>query len=144
MTTETQVPMVPLRPNMFEMPDSLEGQPLLLGQSCVQCGETFAGLERHYCPNCSQASLERVFLSTHGEVFTYTLVHQQLRGSLVEAPYVMARVRLPEGVTVQTILRDVEPSDVSIGMPVEICLKKLREESDGSNLVNFFFRPLQD
>jgi uncharacterized OB-fold protein len=59
----------------------------------------------------------------------------------MEAPYVLARVRLPEDVTVQTIITDVELDEVAIGMPVEICLRQLTEDDDGNSVVNFFFKP---
>lgn len=143
MTTDSKVKMTPLREGMFEIPETLDGTPLLLGQRCTSCGEVFIGLEREFCANCCEPALVRTTLSTRGELFTYTVVHQQLRGALVEVPYVMARVRLPEGVTVQTILIDIEPNAVQIGMPVDICLRKLGEGEDGSILVNFFFRPAE-
>lgn len=143
MTTDSKVRMKPLREGLFEMPETLDGTPLLLGQRCTNCREVFAGIERSFCANCCEPTLERTTLSTRGEVFTYTVVRQQLRGALVEVPYVMARVRLPEGVTIQTVLVDVEPDEVRIGMPVDVCLKQLGED-DGSILVNFFFRPAKD
>lgn len=147
--TESQTPtrkLVPLRPGMFEMPESLEGTPRLYGSRCTACGEIFADTRRVYCANCSQRALERITLGTTGEVYSYTTVRQPLRGSLIEPPYVIARVRLPEGVSVQTVLSDIEvpvdePPAVEIGMAVEICLKALKEDEDGNTVVNFFFRP---
>ncbi len=68
-------------------------------------------------------------------------MRQQLKGALVQAPYVMARVKLPEGVTVQTIITNVELDGVTIDMPVEICLKQLSEDDEQRAVVNFFFRP---
>ena len=85
--------------------------------------------------------LERITLGARGTVFSYTIVRQQLPGALVQAPYVMARVKLPEGVTVQTIITDIELEEVTIGMAVEICLKQLTEDDEQRAVVNFFFRP---
>lgn len=132
--------LVPLRPGMFKMPRTINGKPRIYGQRCTTCGEVFSS-NRTYCANCHNETLERTMFGTSGEVSTFTIVHQQLRGALVEVPYVIARVRLPEGVGVQTILTDVEPEDVKIGMPVEICLRQLMEDDDGNPVVNFFFRP---
>lgn len=141
MTTAQTAAMVPLREGMFEMPDAIDGKPRLYGQRCASCGEVFGTTGREYCANCGQARLERILLGTSGKVHTYTIVHQQLPGSLMEPPYVIARVTLPEGVSVQTVLCDVEPEDVKIGMPVEICLRQLQEDDEGRAVVNFFFRP---
>ena len=140
MTTETPK-LVPLREGMFEMPDSIDGTPKLLGQRCSNCDEVFAATQRVFCANCHQESLKQVTLGTTGVVVTYTIVHQQLKGALVKIPYVMARVRLPEDVVVQTILTDIDPKDADVDMPVEICLKQLSEDDAGNPIVNFFFRP---
>jgi uncharacterized OB-fold protein len=142
-TTETkhESRLVPLREGMFEMPGTIDGTPRLLGQKCGNCNEVFATTQRVFCANCHEEALESVKLGTRGEVVTYTIVHQQLKGALVEVPYVIARVRLPEDVTVQTVLADVDPKDVTVDMPVEICLKKLSEDDAGNPIVNFFFRP---
>ena len=138
--TETATELVPLEEGMFEMPNSIDGVPRLYGQRCANCDEVFTSTSREYCANCGEASLERIFLGTGGTVHTFTTVYQKLPGSLIEPPYVIARVMLPEGVQVQTVLRDVEPDEVKIGMPVEIFLAPL-EVDEGRTVVNFFFRP---
>jgi hypothetical protein len=139
-TKEAKTKLVPLREGMFKMPHSITGKPKLYGQRCSTCGEVFAN-QRVYCANCCQETLERITLGTEGEIATYTIVRQQLAGSFIEAPYVLARVRLPEDVSVQTIITDVELDEVAIGMPVEICLRQLTEDDDGNPVVNFFFKP---
>ena len=138
--TETANELVPLQAGLFEMPESIDGVPRLYGQRCANCGEVFTSASRRYCANCGESSLERILLGTSGTVHTFTTVYQKLPGSLIEPPYVIARVMLPEGVQVQTVLRDVEPDEVKIGMPVEIFLAPL-EIDEGRTVVNFFFRP---
>ncbi len=133
--------LIPLREGMFEMPSSIDGTPRLKGQRCTNCEEVFGSADRVFCANCGEQALEPVLLGTSGELLTYTLVRQQLSGSLIEVPYLIGRVRLPEGVSVQTIVTDVEPEDVSVGMELEICLKQVMEDDDGNSVVNFFFRP---
>ena len=139
-TKAAKTKLVPLREGMFKMPRSITGKPRLYGQRCSTCGEVFAN-QRVYCANCCQETLEQITLSTEGEVATFTIVRQQLPGSFMQAPYVLARVRLAEDVTVQTIITDVELDEVAIGMPVEICLRQLTEDDDGNSVVNFFFKP---
>ena len=138
--TETATELVPLEAGLFEMPDSIDGVPRLYGQRCKNCDEVFTSTSREYCANCGEPSLERILLGTMGTVHTYTTVYQKLPGSLIEPPYVIAQVMLPEGVRVQTVLREVDPGDVKIGMPVEIFLAPL-EVDEGRTVVNFFFRP---
>jgi len=141
MTTKATEELVPLRAGMFEMPDSIDGVPRLNGQRCSACREVFASTDRVYCANCGEEALERIQLSAQGVVHTFTVVHQQLKGSLMHPPYVIARVRFPENVTVQSVLTDIEPGDVTIDMPVEACLKQVSEDEHARRVVNVFFRP---
>ena len=139
-TGKNATELVPLEEGLFEMPDSIDGIPRLYGQRCANCDELFTSTSREYCANCGQRSLETIQFGTSGTVSTFTTVYQKLPGSLVEPPYVIARVTLPEGVKVQTVLREVEPDETKVGMPVEIFLAPLAIEGDRV-VVNFFFRP---
>lgn len=140
-TQEKSGKLVPLRPGLFEMPDSIDGTPKLYGKRCTACQEVYASTRYVYCPNCSSDQLEQMTFEGTGKVLSYTTIHQQLRGALVQAPYTMAQVRLKEGVGIRTVLADIAPEDVKIDMPVEICLRALKEDEHGDTIVNFFFRP---
>lgn len=140
--TTTQPKIVPLRAGMYEMPDSIDGTPRLYGQLCTSCCEIFTTTQREYCAYCGKQTMQSRLLGTNGIVQTFTIVHQELKGSLMETPYVIARVQLTDDrVQIQTVLCDVEPNDVTIGMPVEICLKQVDEDEDKQKVVSFFFRP---
>ena len=55
----------------------------------------------------------------------------------------VALVKLEEGPLVAAQLADVEPEDVSIGMPVEMVTRKLRAEGDrGVIAYGYKFRPI--
>jgi uncharacterized OB-fold protein len=55
----------------------------------------------------------------------------------------VALVKLEEGPLVTAQLADVEPEDVSIGMPVEMVTRKLRTEGDrGLIAYGYKFRPV--
>ena len=131
---------IPLRPGMFQMPARPGEAPRLVGSRCRACGELFAA-RRAYCANCSKPELEEVLLSATGEIRTFTIVRQQPPGSLMVPPYVIASVRLDDGVGVQSLLTDIDPDQVRIGMPVEIVLKAVKEDEAGNELVATFFRP---
>lgn len=139
-TGKNATELVPLEKGRFEMPDSIDGVPRLYGQRCVNCHELFTSTSREYCANCGRRSLERMQLGTSGTVHTFTTVYQKLPGSLLEPPYVIARVTLPGGVRVQTVICEVGPDEIRVGMPVEIFLAPLAIEEDRI-VVNFFFRP---
>ncbi len=125
---------------MFRMPERPGEPPRLFGARCRACGEVFAA-RRAYCANCSQPALEEILLSTTGVIRTFTIVRQQPPGSLIVPPYVIASVRLDDGVGVQSLLTEVDPEQVRIDMPVEIVLKAVKQDEAGNDLVATFFRP---
>lgn len=135
----TERKQVPIRGARLRLGDS----PALLGSRCPDCGEHFYP-PRYVCLNCYREGLDEVALSTRGELWTYTIARMALPGSLVAAPYVIAQVRLPEGVQVGTVLTDVDPEAVKIGMPLELTVEKVSTDSDGNDVMTFKFRPVKE
>src|SRR5687768_14185829 len=84
---------------------------------------------------------EPFVLSGRGEVWSFAEVKQAPEG--FEAPYVVAMVRLAEGPLVTAQLTDVDRAQVSIGQPVEMVTRKLRDlGQDGLLLYGYKFRPM--
>ncbi len=83
--------------------------------------------------------------SGKGEVYSFTIVHQAPNNFEFLGPYVVALVKLDEGNTVTAMLTDVDPSEVYIGMRVEMVTRKLFEDGDrGLITYGYKFRPLID
>ena len=141
MTTEasTEKKQVPMRGARLRLGDS----PALLGSRCPACGEHFYP-PRYVCLNCYREGLEEVALSTRGELWTFTVARMALPGTLVTAPYVIAQVRLSEGVQVASVLTDVDPEAVRIGMPLELVVEKASTDSEGNDVMTFKFRPVKE
>ncbi len=117
--------------------------PALVGSRCSGCGEHFYP-PRHICLNCYHEELDEVALSTRGELRSFTIARVALPGTAMTPPYVIAQVWLPEGVAVATVLTDVDPEAVSIGMPLELVVEKLSTDSDGNDIMTFKFRPAKE
>ena len=82
-------------------------------------------------------------LSGRGEVYSFTTMYSVPHGYEDQKPYTMALVRLDDGPMVTAQLTDVDSSDVSIGMRVEMVTRKLREEGpEGQIIYGYKFRPL--
>jgi len=64
-------------------------------------------------------------------------------GSLIEAPYVVAQVELPERVIVTSVLSDCDVDSVRVDMPVELVLEKVKEDDEGNDVVAFKFKLMQ-
>jgi hypothetical protein len=85
--------------------------------------------------------MDEIKLSDKGELHVFSIVHQSVPG--VPTPYVAAIVDLPEGVSVNCTVIDVEPDPKKIpfDMPLEMVTRKVREDKQGNDVVAFFFRP---
>jgi uncharacterized OB-fold protein len=142
MTTQdaqTERPMVPLRQGIFRLPSAGE-EAALIGSRCPDCGKHFFP-RRHVCLNCSRQGLDEVHLSPRGKVWTFTVARQTPPGSLIQAPYAVAIVELPEGVRVETVLAG-DPETVHIGMEAEMVLEKVGTSAEGADMMAFKFRPV--
>ena len=133
---------VSLNERLFRLNDAEGSCPVLLGARCEDCDHHFFP-RRAICPGCGRVGLETVDLSLSGKIWTYTIAHQVPSGAIVEAPYVIGRVELPEAVLVSGLVTDCAPEDVRVGMEVEITPVKVREDEEGRDVLAFAFRPAE-
>ena len=89
-------------------------------QHCRTCGHRQFP-PRFACVRCHGAELEWTKSSGRGAVYSYTVVHRApLEVFKANVPYVLAVIELEEGVRAMMNVRDIDPSAVRIGLPVEI------------------------
>lgn len=89
-------------------------------QACAACGER-PFPPRLTCPACGSRDLAWSTVSGRGRVHTFTVVHRAPHPSFAdEVPFVVAVVELDEGPRLTTNIVDCSPSDVTIGIPVEV------------------------
>ncbi len=113
------------------------GTPRLRGSKCPGCGAVFGG-RRSVCLACFRVGLEDADLSADGEVYSFTTVHQPSADALIQPPYTIVQVRLPEGVIVTAPLLGTEPQAVSVGLPVRT--KAFRfSEATGDAVISYAF-----
>lgn len=81
-------------------------------------------------------------LSGSGTVFSFSVVRQAPQGYTGDVPYVVALVALEEGPLVTAQLTDCTVDEVTIGLPVEMVTRKLRDLGpDGLLVYGYKFRP---
>jgi len=114
----------------------------LVGEVCPKCDAKIFP-PRDVCPYCSDNESQPHFqFSGHGEVFSYSTVHNAPEGYEEQTPYTVALVKLEEGPLITAQLTDVNNDEVSIGMPVEMVTRKLRTQGDdGLIIYGYKFRP---
>ena len=88
--------------------------------------------------------MERYRHLSLGEVYSHTTVFDAPKGFEYIAPYTIALVKLINGPMVTAQLTDLGDEEVYIGMPVEMVIRKLRDDDEGRGLLHYGykFRPL--
>jgi len=121
----------------------LRGQRYRLeGEVCEHCGAKIFP-PRDICPECKQPAKKPYTLSGRGEVYTFSTVQSAPEGFESYVPYTVALVKLDEGPMVTAQLTDVAPSDIKIGMPVEMVTRRIRTQGeDGTIAYGYKFRPM--
>jgi uncharacterized protein len=131
---------VPLpSPAPYQSPDNKEfwaatAEGRLLLRRCDDC-RSFIWYPRPFCPTCGGLRTSWAEASGRGTVYTFTVVHRSVVPGYREAvPYVVGYVELAEGPRVMTNIVDVDPAEVSIGMPVSVVFT---DTGEGSALYRF-------
>ena len=92
-------------------------------------------------PAVPEPEHEPVNLSGKGEVWSFT----EIKAGVDDfgGPNLVAMIKLVEGPLITAQLTDVDPQDVSIGRPVEVVTRKLRDLGpDGLLVYGYKFRPV--
>lgn len=94
------------------------------------------------CTKCRSRELTPFRFAGSGSIYSYSIVYNPLSQFTQFVPYVVALIDLDEGVRITGQLTDVIPADVKIGMPVEMVIRKISEQSNqGAIVYGYKFRP---
>ena len=114
----------------------------LVGEPCDSCGVKLFP-PRDVCLECKAPAYELYTFTGLGEIYSFTTIYDAPAGFEHNAPYTVALVKLEEGPIVTAQLTDIDESELSIGMPVEMVTRKLRTDGpEGMIVYGYKFRPL--
>jgi len=100
----------------------------LIIQKCQDCGEHIF-YPRIACIHCASDNLDWVECSGRGAVYTYTVVEANAPSAFTEdMPYVIAVVKLEEGVRMLSNIVGCDPYAVECDMPVTVTFEKLNDD----------------
>ncbi len=81
-------------------------------------------------------------LKGNGKIYSYTVVYQTSERFEQQLPYVVALIDLDEGPRITAQLADIQPTEVDIGMEVQMIIRKIYEEGERGPIVyGYKFRP---
>ncbi len=137
----------PIAEGIFTWPSA---NPALLGSRCQDCGRA-AFPPQQGCAACCSTNVEVEELPRRGTLWTYTIQRFMPKrpynsGETPETfqPYGVGYVELPDGVRVEGRLTENDPDKLEIGMEMEVVFEPFRTEEDGTEVINFAFRPLAE
>jgi 3-hydroxy-3-methylglutaryl CoA synthase len=108
----------------------------LRGVRCTACGTVQFPANRA-CVACGALDrMETLALGRHGRVFTFTLDHL-IAGEYLETPIPRAVVDLDGGGRLFLEVTDCEPSEVRVGMPVELTFRLMHE---GAGFKSYYWK----
>lgn len=111
----------------------------LIGEICSQCDEKIFP-PRDVCPNCHGEAKIPFTFSGKGEIYSFTTVNEAPAGYDANAPYTIALVKLNEGPMVTAQLTDIDSSEVRIGLPVEMVIRKMKDDGDERGMIIYGYK----
>ena len=123
--------------------------PQLVGSTCAGCGATTFPVQQR-CPKCSGGEMSDVLLPRRG-----TLVAWTTQGFPPGAPYKgpagkdfvpfgVGLVQLDDTIRVEGRLTENDPEKLKFGQPVELTMIPFTKDEDGTEVVTFAFRPVEN
>ena len=122
--------LIVLVPDVFTAPFwEAAAEHRLVVPRCTSCG-TFRLPPSAFCWNCQAQEVDWVEQPGHGTLYSFTVIRHPILPDLADTvPHVPAVVELPDtnGCRLVGAMVDVAPSDVHIGMEVELVWRDVRE-----------------
>ena len=106
----------------------------LVGSRCTAC-DAYCFPEESRCTKCGSSEMATHQFSGGGTVLTMTTVYEAPRGFAHQVPYTAGLVQLDEGPVVASMITDVDPEQLTIGMRVEMVTRRIRCDSEDSPIL---------
>ncbi len=124
---ETPKPVPPIHPWTQPFWQGARENKLMI-QQCAQCGHNIF-YPRLACPFCLSDQLKWIEASGKGTLYTFSVVRNNAPSAFLDdMPFVIAVVKLDEGVQMMTNIVGCDPEQVHCDMPVTVVFEKLNDE----------------
>jgi uncharacterized OB-fold protein len=148
MTQSTGLQARPIADKLFTWPAE---EPQLIGSRCDDCGaQTFPA--QPYCPRCTSTAMAEVLLPRTGFLWTWTIQGFRPKSppymgdDTVETfePFGVGYIDLQGQLMVEARLTENEPDQLAVGAEMELVVVPLYHENDGTEVLTYAFRPVED
>jgi len=130
---------------LFTWPDT---NPALLGSRCTACGfHAFPAAAS--CARCGAVDPASVRLPRRGTLWAWTIQrfmpkepYRSSETSETFRPYGVGYIELPGALRIESRLTESDPAKLRIGQAMELAVYVHRIEADGTEVMNYAFKPL--
>jgi uncharacterized OB-fold protein len=138
----------PVADGLFTWPAD---DPQLIGSRCEECGaKTFPS--QGHCPRCASTAMAEVLLPRTGSLWTWTIQGFRPKSppykgdGSVDAfePFGVGYVDLNGELLVEGRLTENDPERLAVGLPLELVVVPLYREDDGTDVLTYAFRPVEE
>ena len=121
---------------------STKEEDVLIGSRCTEC-ERYFFPQRKRCAHCAEPTIETVELSREGILISYSLLTRKPKYCLVEPPYVLGEVSIPEGIVIYAVIKSTDPEALELGQPVRLDTMELEINGKDGKFIAYRFAPIQ-
>lgn len=122
-------------------------KPALKCSVCEQCGATAFPVSSS-CTACGSENMRQGTLPARGRLWTYTIQHFMPKTPYSSdetgetfRPFAIGYVEFPGTLRIETRIPLEPGADLEINMPMDLAFYKHRTEEDGTEIMNYEFRP---
>ena len=128
-----------LEPSVFQLGSTKE-EDRLIGSRCKECGRYFFP-GRKWCASCAEPTTEEVVLGKEGVLDSFSVMTRKTKYALIETPYVLGEVRIPEGILIYSVIRTEDPEKLQVGQKVQLDAMEIKKDDDGNSVMAYIFTP---
>ncbi len=119
-----------------------EEEDALVGSKCKECGRYFFP-QRKWCAHCAEPTTEVVELSKEGTISSYSLMARKQNYCLVELPYILGEVMMPEGILIYSVINAKDPKELRMGQKARFGTTEIKKDEKGNSVMAYWFTPVK-
>ena len=131
---------ISLEPTVLKV-GNIKDEDVLIGSRCTECGGYFFP-QRRRCARCAEPTTESVELSREGILSSFSLMTRKPKYCLVEPPYILGEVTIPEGIVIYAVIHSIDPEALNMGQPVRLDTVEIEKNETGDSVVAYRFAPV--
>jgi len=130
---------ISLEPTVLKVGNA-KAEDVLMGSKCTEC-ERYFFPQRKRCAHCAEPTTEPVELSREGVLSSYSLLTRKPKYCLVDPPYILGEVSIPEGIVIYAVIHSTDPEALEMGQPVRLDTVEIENDENDGDIIAYRFAP---